>query len=200
MVMLHSPVAEGISYVPAVFGLLGSLIGGFIAGAVSLLVARQARDAAEGAWIRDNRREIYDRLLTYAQKLLIACEAYKDAHRNKEAAKSSVESAFTEFWEAYGVVQTVAGTPLVDATRVYSYRLWELATSLGSTSVMGPEHFPTVAQLTRSARHNVVSAMRAELGLGGFVIPEEFNPFVGTALERKYAEAEQVRPGPLTLS
>ena len=200
MAMLQGPIADSSSYVPAVFGLLGSLIGGFIAGAISLLVARQARDAAEGAWIRDNRREIYDRLLTSAQRLLIACEAYKDARRKKEVAKASVVSAFTEFWEAYGVVQTVAGSSLVNATRVYSYRLWELATSLGSASVMGPEHFRTVAQLTRTARHNVISAMRAELGLGGFVIPEEFNPFVGTVLEKNYAQPEQARPGPLTLS
>ena len=98
MVMLGGPIAEGSSYVPAIFGLAGSLIGGFIAGTVSLLVARQARKAAEGTWIRDNRREIYDRLLTYAERLLRACEAYKAAHRDEDTAKASVESAFTNFW------------------------------------------------------------------------------------------------------
>ena len=200
MVMLDSPIAQGSPYAPAVFGLAGSLIGGFIAGTVSLLVARQAREAAEGAWIRDNRREIYDRLLTYAQRLLIACEAYKDAHRDKEAAKAGVKSAFTSFWEAYGVVQTVAGTRLVNADRVYAYRLWELATSLGSTSVMGPKNFRTVAELVRDARHDTISAMRAELGLGSSLhLTVDINPFVGTDLEEKYAEAERDRPGPLTL-
>jgi hypothetical protein len=145
IVMANSPLAGGSSLLPAVFGLAGALIGGIIAGAVSLLVARQAREAAERAWIRDNRREIYDRFLTYAQRLLIACEAYKDARRQKEAAKASVESAFTSFWEVYGVVQTVAGNQLFEAARIYGYRLWELATSLGSTSVMGPENFSDVA-------------------------------------------------------
>jgi hypothetical protein len=83
MVMLASPIAEGSSYTAAFFGLAGSLIGGFIAATVSLLVARQARQAAESTWIRDNRREVYDRLLTYAERLLIAC---KDAHRDDAAA------------------------------------------------------------------------------------------------------------------
>ena len=52
MVLLESPVAV-VS--PAVYGLLGSLIGGAIAGSVSLLVAWQTRGAAERAWVRDNR-------------------------------------------------------------------------------------------------------------------------------------------------
>jgi hypothetical protein len=200
VLMLNSSIAEGSFYAPAVFGLVGSLIGGSIAGTVSLLVARQAREAAEGAWIRDNRREIYDRLLTYAQRLLITCEAYKNAQRNKKEVKASVESTFTNFWEVYGVVQTVAGAQLVDAARVYAYRLWELSASLGSTSVMGPENFPTVARLVRAARHATVRAMRAELGLGGSLhLPEDINPFAGTDLEENYAEAERDRPGPLTL-
>lgn len=200
MVMLDSPMAEGSSNVAAVAGLLGALIGGFIAGTASILVARQARKAGERAWIRDNRREIYDRLLTYAQELLIACEAYKDARRHKGAVKANVESAFTNFWEAYGVVQTVADTPLVEAARVYGYRLWELATSLGSTSVMGPENFRRVAELVRDARHDMISAMRAELGLSGGVRPiTDVNPFAGTNLEEKYAMAPRSRPGPLTL-
>lgn len=110
MLTLDVPIAEGSSYAPAIFGLVGSLIGGFIAGTVSLLAARQAREAAEGAWIRDNRRVIYDRLLTNAERLLHACLAYKEAHRDKVATRASVESAFTNFGEAYGVVQTVAST------------------------------------------------------------------------------------------
>ena len=38
--MLGSSMAEESPYAPAVSGLVGSLIGGFIAGVVSLLVAR----------------------------------------------------------------------------------------------------------------------------------------------------------------
>lgn len=200
MVMLANSIADGSSYTAAVFGLAGSLIGGSIAAAVSILVARQARRAAETTWIRDNRREIYDRLLTYAERLLIACEACKDAHRADVAAKASVETAFTNFWEVYGVVQTVADTRLVEATRIYAYRLWELAASLGSTSVMGPESFRQVAELIRDARYNMISEMRAELGLSSFRRGGSANPFAGTDLEEKYANAPRSRPGPLALS
>jgi hypothetical protein len=202
MVILGSPVAQGISYAPAIFGLVGSLIGGFIAGTVSLLVARQAREAAEGAWIKDNRREIYDRYLTYAERLLHECEA---AHRDneeedKEDATANVASAYTNFWEVYGVVQTVAGTRLVEAARIHAYRLGELAASLDSTGIVGPENFTTVIGLIRDARHDMINAMRAELGLEDGVRPaSEVNPFAGTDLEEKYAEAKRNRPGPLTL-
>jgi len=126
MAMLDGSVAQGSSYAPAIFGLAGSLIGGFIAGTISLLVARQAREAAEGAWIRDNRREVYDRFLTYAERLLHACEAYKYAFSGKEMARTKIESGLTDFFEIYGVVQTVAGTRLVKAARIYAYRLCEL--------------------------------------------------------------------------
>jgi hypothetical protein len=201
MAMLDSVIADGSSYVPAIFGLVGSLVGGFIAGTVSLLVALQARKAAEGAWVRDNRREIYDRLLTYGERLLHACEAYKDAHSDKKTAKSIAESAFTNFWETYGVVQTVADTRLVEAVRVYAYRLWELAASLGSTSILGPENFSLVVKLIRDARHEMVNAMRTELGLHGGIRPvAEINPFAGTDLEEMYAKAKRDIPGPWPFS
>jgi hypothetical protein len=197
MAMLDGSVAQGSSYAPAVFGLAGSLIGGFIAGTISLLVARQAREAAEGAWIRDNRREVYDRFLTYAERLLHACEAYKYAFSGKEMARTKIESGLTDFFEIYGVVQTVAGTRLVKTARVYAYRLWELAASLGSTSVMGPENFSIVFKLIRDARRDMIDAMRDELGLDGGVRPAaDFNPFAGTELEEKYANAERDRPEP----
>jgi hypothetical protein len=60
--------------------------------------------------------------------------------RDDQVAKA-VETAFTNFWEVYGVVQTVADTRLVEAARIYACRLWELAASLGSTSVMGSDNF-----------------------------------------------------------
>ena len=194
MAVSASPIAAGSSITTAAFGLVGVLIGAFIAGAVSLWAAKQAREAAERAWIRDNRREIYDRFLTFAQTLLIACEAARGSET--EGARTTVETAHTKFWEAYGVVQTVAENALVDAARVYAYRLWELMTSLDSTSVMGPENFSAVARLVRDARHDTVDAMRAELGLAGSIRLEgKYNPFVGTDLEDEYARGERLRPG-----
>jgi hypothetical protein len=194
--MLDASIAQGSSYAPAIFGLAGSLIGGFIAGTVSLLVARQARAAAEGAWIRDNRREIYDRLLTNGEKLLHACGAHKYAYGDRETGQADVESGLTDFFEVYGVVQTVAGARLVEAVRVYAYRPWELAASLGPTSVMGPENFSIVFELIGDARRNMIDAMRDELGLEGGIRPTaNYNPFAGTDLEEKYAKAERDRPG-----
>jgi hypothetical protein len=88
MVLLESPVAV---LAPAVYGLLGSLIGGSIAGSVSLLVAWQARSAAEQAWVRDNRRGIYAEFLTNAQAFLIAL--LKGEH---------VEEAYDSFFGPWG--------------------------------------------------------------------------------------------------
>jgi hypothetical protein len=198
MVMVNSPLAAGTSFAPAVVGLVGALVGGIIAGTASLLVARQARKAAERAWMRDNRRAVYDRFLTCAQTLLLACEAYKDARpEEKEKAKASLESAFFSFWGPYSLVQTVADTPLFETVRIYGYRLWELATELGSTSVMGSENFDDVRKLIRPARRNTIAAMRGELGLGGSPVLD-INPFVGTSLEEKYANGKR-SPGPLVL-
>ena len=46
----------------------------------------------------------------------------------------------------------------------------------------------------------MINAMRAELGLEGGVRPaSEVNPFAGTDLEEKYAEAKRSLRGPLTL-
>jgi hypothetical protein len=219
MAMLDGAMAESSSYIPAIFGLAGSLIGGFIAGTVSLLVARQARAAAEGTWIRDNRREIYDRLLTRAERLLHACEAYQEAHGGKESVKANLESAYTNFFEAYGVLQTVAGIPLVDAARDHAYRLRALAESLTSTRVMDPQKFNLVVKLIREprhevlmdpqkfnlvvrlireARHEVLDAMRAELGLDRGIRPAvDYNPWAGTntELEEEYVPVERSRFG-----
>ena len=198
--MVNSPLATtGSSLTPAVVGLAGALIGGLIAGTVSLLVAWQARKAAERAWMRDNRRAIYDRFLMCAQMLLHACEAYRAASPpEKEKAKASLESASTSFWGAYHVVEIVAGTPLFETVRIYGYRLWELTTELGSTSVMGPESFDAVRPLILPARRDTVAAMRSDLGLGGDPA-SDINPFAGTSLAEKYAKGERSRPGPLVL-
>ena len=182
MTPLDTPLLAVSAYVTAGFGLAGSLIGGAIAGTVSLLVARQAREAAERSWMRDSRREIYDRFLTNAQKLLIAWEA---AASGTEQAREAIEDAHVDFFEVYGVVQTVAERPVVDAARVYAYRLLELS-GPGCRS-RGHDNGPRVAQLVRLARHDTIDAMRAELGLAGSARPPaDFNPFRGTDLEDDY--------------
>lgn len=191
---------EGPDATAAAFGLVGSLIGGAIAGAVSYLVARQAREAAEQAWVRDNRREIYDRFLTAGQNLLIACETYRAGERNRgnknPEAENGVESAFSNLFESYGVVQTVADVRLVDAARSYAYRLWELREMLRSKSVLKPDNFDRVAELVRVARHETIDAMRTELGLAGNIRPPDgYNPFAGTDLAEQYAAGKRGRPG-----
>ena len=169
-------------YASAAIGLLGTLIGGTIAGYVSLHVARQARAAAERSWVRDSRRDLYDRLLTSAQQLLIACEE-----------NEPVDAPYRGFFEAYGVVQTVAERPVVDACRVYAYRLLELVElghrrhGAGGASRLAGDRFGQVAQLVRLARHDAIDAMRSDLGLEGSARPPAgFNPFAGTELEAEY--------------
>jgi hypothetical protein len=170
---------------PAVYGLVGSLIGALAAGTASYLVARQARKAAERAWVRDNRREIYDRFLTSAQRLLIALE-----QADPDEYTADVETAYIGFFEAYGVVQTVAERPVVEAARAYAYRLKELKEELDSENPSGDEYFARVARCVRFSRHDTIDAMRAELGLlGDARPPEHYNPFVGTGLEEKYTAA-----------
>lgn len=186
MVPIEGPLA---AVSPAVYGLAGSLIGGFIAATVSVLVARQARKAAERAWVRDNRREIYDRFLTSAQRLLIALER---AHRHEPT--DDVAAADASFFQAYGVVQTVAERPVVDAARTYAYRLLELGEELATKNPSGPAYFDDVAQHVRLARHDTIDAMRTELGLAGSARPPTpYNPFEGTVLEAEYAAASRRR-------
>jgi hypothetical protein len=171
MMGLEGLAADVSPYVTAGVGLLGSLIGGAIAAVVTLMVARQAREAAATGWIRDTRREVYDRFLTTGQELLIAHEA-----------RNAVEEAHSAFFEVYGVLQTVAERPVVDAARVYAYRLMEL-----KQRRLGAQNSGAVAQLVRRARHDTIDAMRAELGVAGSARPsDDFNPFEGTTFEERY--------------
>ena len=128
-------IADASPYVAAGFGLVGTVIGGVIASTVSLRLAREAQHAAESAWIRENRREIYDRVLTSAQKLLIACEHRHDRDHRDQAGED-VQEAFVDFFNAYGVVQTVAARPVVAAVRVYASRLLELKEMLDSAGTL----------------------------------------------------------------
>ncbi len=86
---------------------------------------------------------------------------------------------------------TVAERPVVDAARVYAYRLLELAGTgrrgRGMKDAPPSTWFERVAQLVRFARHDTIDAMRAELGLAGSARPpKDFNPFRGTDLEDRY--------------
>jgi hypothetical protein len=173
-------------YASAAIGLLGTLIGGTIAGFVSLRVARQARAAAERSWMRDSRRELYDRLVTSAQQLLIACEEDEE-----------LDGPYRSFLEAYGVIQTVAERPVVVACRVYAYRLLELHTiarrrrGLDARRSLDPNRFGQVAQLVRLARHDAIDTMRADLGLESVGRRPDFNPFAETDLEREYVDSRR---------
>lgn len=62
---------------------------------------------------------------------------------------------------------------------------------------MGSEDFSPVIKLIRDSRRDMISVMRDELGLDSSIRPgTEINPFAGTALEEKYAEAQRDRfPG-----
>jgi len=187
MTVLASPMAAGSSYSTAVFGLVGVLIGAVVAGGVSLWTANETRKAAERAWVRDNRRTIYDRFLTCGQTLLVVCEDARKA--DNEGAATTVSSADVKFWEAYGVVLTVAGGELADAARTYAYRLQEARESLRSKSVMPPDRFDRVTPLIREGRHATIDAMRVELGLEKISWPEaDYNSFLGTELQEEFAE------------
>ncbi len=198
MTLFGTPIAAVSPYATAAIALAGSLIGGLIAGSAALLVARQARRAAERAWMRDNRREIYDRFLTSGQKLLIACQRSRRA-RSGEGAETArlleaVEDAHTELFEVYGVVQTVAEAAVVDASRVYAYRLLALRDGMGSSGALKSVSLAVVGDLIREGRHATIDAMRAELGLTPTAWPpKKYNPFVGTELEGRYAAALAAR-------
>ena len=170
----------------AFFGLAGSLIGGSIAAFVSLRVAREAREAAEGAWVRDSRRQIYDRFLTAGQQYLIACQSRTD---------DAIKAAGVEFYAAYGVVQTVADMRVVRAARIYTRRLEELERiALRQNTRWGPVADVLVANHVRDARHDVIDAMRSDLGLTGTVAPpKDFNPWHGTEFSATYVREHGVR-------
>jgi hypothetical protein len=177
--LLDSPVAVSS---PAVYGLLGSLIGGSIAGSVSLLVAWQSRGAAERAWVRDNRRGIYAEFLTNAQEFLIAL-----------LKGERVEEAYDGFFKPWGVVQTVAGPKALDAARTYGYRLLELKNEYDANNPSGPEYFDEVAGWVRRARHATIAAMRSDLGLAAAPLCDHYEGFVGTGFEDEFRAARERR-------
>ena len=142
--------------------------------------------------MRDSRRQIYDRFLTNAQRLLVACEKYEDVRPNQQAgdtkqaveAKDAVEEAYFNLMEVYGVVQTVAELSVVEAARAYVYRLLVVQKRVASQRVFGPFTYNRVSPWIRRARHATIDAMREDLGLRDSARPPEpYNPFVGTEPE-----------------
>lgn len=196
--MTPSLLAAESPYVTAAFGLFGSLIGGFIAGTVSIMVARHARQAAELAWIRDSRNEIYDRFLTNAQELLVACLACRKARAEgteTDENNEALELSYLKVTEAHAALQRLAGQAVINAARDLDYRTVELKRILDGDRSLGAQHFNRVAQLVRFARHDVIDAMRTELGAADSARPSTtYNPFQETDLRDEYAKS---RPGPL---
>jgi hypothetical protein len=94
--------------------------------------------------------------------------------------------------QMYGVIQTVAERQLVESARVYTYRLQTLSGLRQSATEDGECEdgegiVDRVSKLVRIARHDVVDAMRTELGLlTSARPPRNFNPFDGTELEQWY--------------
>jgi hypothetical protein len=149
---------------PAVYALLGSLIGGLVAGTFSFLIAWQTRKNAERAWTRDNRREIYDRFLTHGQELLIAL-----VEPRPDPSADELHDAYVAFMGAYAVVQAVAERAVVDAARAYGYELGALKRLIDA----GGADASNVAAQVRLLRQVAIDAMRLELGLTGSAKPLE---------------------------
>jgi hypothetical protein len=149
---------------PAVYAILGSLVGGLVGGTFSALLAWQTRKAGEQAWVRDNRREIYDRFLTYGQALLIALTEPRD-----DPDADALYDEYVAFMGAYAVVQAVADRKVVDAARDYGYRLGRLKRRVAA----GSADARSVAAQVRLDRQTAIDAMRGELGLTGSAKPLE---------------------------
>jgi hypothetical protein len=152
---------------PAVYAILGSLVGGLIAGTFGFLLAWQTRKAAEQAWVRDNRREIYDRFLTQGQALLIAL-----VEPRLDPSADELHDAYVAFMGVYAVVQAVAERAVVDAARTYGYELLKLKQRVGATSTDAG----AVAADVRLHRQAAIDAMRLELGLTGSAKPRVDEP------------------------
>ena len=180
------------AWVPAAIGGLG---GALLGGCVTLVVAWRTRVAAERSWVRDGRRQIYDRFLTKAQALHAACEAFRVERADGLRARDDlggepagvVQRAYDEFFGVFAVVQAVGGTDVVMKSRIHGYRLEALSCGARGESPMLKEgaSFEAISTEVRHARHVVIDAMRGELGLEirGWEWDADFNGFEGTSLE-----------------
>jgi hypothetical protein len=174
-------------WVAAAFGVVGTVIGGVIAATVSLRLARDAREAAERAWVRDSRRQIYDRYLIAGQRLLAVME--KAASRVPTKPEAEVEESYSAFFGAYASVQTVAELGVVANARIHAYRLQALKDILDGRGPFEHRDFNRIAKLVRDARHDTIDAMRADLGL-----PGDAKPPTGDDYARAVADAAREDP------
>jgi hypothetical protein len=167
------------AYVSAAAGLAGALIGGGIAGVVTLKVAHEAREQAERSWMRDSRRDIYDRFLAAGQKLLAVMEsaASTKAENESRAGKLQdesdpvVDAAYAAYFETYASVQTVAELRVVKPAREHAYLLQALKDALDDGDRLRSGEFHRIAQVVRLARQDTIDAMRADLDLRGSAKP-----------------------------
>jgi hypothetical protein len=61
--------------------------------------------------------------------------------------------------------------------------------ALGKNNAWGSHAAKLIANDVRDARHDTIDVMRADLGLTNSARPpDDFNPFVGTNFETRYAE------------
>jgi hypothetical protein len=173
---------EASPWVSGAFALAGAAIGAVIAGTVSLKVARETsdaaervaratRDAAEQAWVRDSRREIYDRFLTAGQRLLAVMEKAAWATEAPGESHTTVEEAYAVYFAAYASVQTVAELDVVNNARSHAYRLQALKDILDGSGTFARSEFGPIAKLVRDARHDTIDAMRNDLRLHGSARP-----------------------------
>lgn len=173
-------LADASPYISPASGLAGSLIGGAIAGTVSLKVARDARDAAERSWVRDSRRGIYDRFLAAGQRLLHEMEKAKPTNHARDKVGATIDAAYSTFFEKYASVQTGAELDVVQSARKPAYRLEALRNIVDGRGSLNPREFDRIAQLVRLARQDTTDAIRADLGLHGSAKPRT---------DKEYAEA-----------
>jgi hypothetical protein len=157
--------ADASPWVSAAFGLVGTAVGGAIAGWVALRVASNARRTAEQAWVRDSRQQIYDRFLTAGQRLLAVMEKAAQSPTIPVEARPAVEESYSEYFETYASVQTVAEIAVVMSARNHAYRLQALKDILDGRGPFERNEFDRIAKLVRDARHDTIDAMRGDLGL-----------------------------------
>jgi hypothetical protein len=104
----------------------------------------------------------------------------------QKAIDDVTQQSYVALFDVYGVVQTAAQRPVVDAVRIYADRLLALKEMLDADRFSLATHFNQVALLVRGARHDTIDAMRGELGLMGSARPPEpFDAFLGTPLAIK---------------
>jgi hypothetical protein len=175
--------AETNPYALAGIALLGTLIGGGIAAWSNLSLARRTRDENRHQWIRDQRATLYDRYLSEGQGVLVACVNRGMLSHERSAPRIDT----SKLMGIYAVVQILASKPVVDAARIYGYRILALE-RLGLRGNVDETSFDEIGQLVRAARHDTIEAMRAELELPGSARPDDgFDEFRGTEFQGKSA-------------